>query len=171
MKNHLLCLLAIFAGCSIGVSLGQPAIATPQPVGTAQTTPAPTKPDSVTQKMLGQWLSKDPIDGDMVMFVFAPDGQAFLVSGQSPKGNALARKIQYQVNTDAEPMAIDFILSKTARVLTVFEFTADNDLRMQVLGTAPGQPRPASLNQEATVFQKISSDTTLPPNTELLPPR
>jgi hypothetical protein len=65
-------------------------------------------------------------------------------------------------------MHVDFILNNNSIVQTVFEFTQVGDLRIQMLETYPGKPRPASLNSDATIFQKISDSTALPPKTTLL---
>lgn len=130
--------------------------------------PAPAAPqtgDAIVQKMQGQWVTKEPIAGDMVMFVFAPNGKGYLISGESPDGKPLSREIQYRVDATTRPMHIDFVLSPDSTVATVFEFTPDNDFRVQILDTAPGKPRPTALSEDATVFQKMSDSTTLPPNT------
>lgn len=139
---------------------------TNSPTTTPSPSPAaPPKGDAIVQKMLGQWVTKEPIAGDMVMFVFAPNGKAYLISGESPDGKPLSREIQYRVDATAQPMQIDFVLSPDSTVETVFEFTSGNDFRVQMLDTSPGKPRPTALNEDATVFQKMSDSTTLPPNT------
>jgi hypothetical protein len=52
-------------------------------------------------------------------------------------------------------------------VKTIFEFTADGQLRLQVAETNPGEPRPTAFNPSATLFQKVSDATTLPPNVQV----
>src|SRR5436190_22417313 len=94
-----LCAIACcgLAGVGAVVLLSSVAIAQPAPSPT-DIAPAPSpavKPDPVTsvpitQKILGQWLTKEPLDGDMVMFVFAPAGKAYIVSGTAASGNAIA---------------------------------------------------------------------------------
>jgi hypothetical protein len=141
----------------------------------AEPTPAPlptTRPDPVVavpvaKKILGQWLTKEPLDGDMVMFVFAPDGKAYIISGTSASGNAIATQLQYRLDAKPTPSHLDIVLSPDATVETLFEFTSDGELRLQMLGTRPGKPRPTALTDNATLFQKLSDDTTPPPGIEV----
>ena len=130
----------------------------------------PVKPVPVTQQILGQWLTKEPLDGDTIMFVFAPDGKAFIITGTSASGNAIVTPLKYRLDAKPQPMHLDIVLSPDATVETLFEFTANGDLRLQMLGTRPGKPRPVTLTGNATLFQKVSEATTLPPGTELKQP-
>jgi len=52
-------------------------------------------------------------------------------------------------------------------VKTIFEFTANGQLRLQVNGTKPGEPRPTAFSPNATLFQKVSDSTTLPANVQV----
>jgi hypothetical protein len=72
------------------------------------------------------------------------------------------------VNFGAKPMHLDFGLSNTETVQTVFELTPEGQMRLQLQGTNPGQPRPNSLNAEATVFKKVSEATALPADTQVI---
>ncbi|WP_421655174.1 hypothetical protein [Leptothermofonsia sp. ETS-13] len=85
--------------------------ASANPVILAQTAKPgiPAQADAIAQKMLGQWLTKELLAGDMVMFVFAPNGKAFLISGKAPDGKPLARAIQYSINSKARPMHLPCI--------------------------------------------------------------
>lgn len=139
---------------------------TPAPIAKPET---PSTPLPVAKKILGQWLTKEPLDGDMVMFVFAPDGKAYLISGTSASGNAIASQVQYRIDDKPTPNHLDLVLSPNATVETLFEFTPDGELRLQMLGTRPGKPRPAALTENATLFQKLSDDTTPPPGIEVKP--
>lgn len=121
----------------------------------------------VAKKLLGQWLTKEPLEGDTVMFVFAPEGKLYILSGTSASGNAIANQVQYRLDDKPQPMHLDVILAAETTVETLFEFTADGDLRVQMLDTRPGKLRPKELNDNATLFQKISDDTTPPPGSEL----
>ncbi|MBD2074448.1 hypothetical protein H6F86_11240 [Phormidium sp. FACHB-592] len=132
---------------------------------TPVTMPVATIP--VAKKLLGQWLTKEPLEGDTVMFVFAPEGKLYILSGTSASGNAIANQVQYRLDDKPQPMHLDVILAAETTVETLFEFTADGDLRVQMLDTRPGKLRPKELNDNATLFQKISDDTTPPPGSEL----
>lgn len=143
-----------------------PGKSAPQPTETPVTPPAlATIP--VAEKLLGQWLTKEPLEGDTVMFVFAPEGKLYILSGTTVSGKAIAKQVQYRLDDKPQPMHLDVILAAGRTVETLFEFTADGDLRVQMLGTRPGNLRPKGLNSNATLFQKISDETTLPPGSEL----
>ena len=87
---------------------------------------------------------------------------------QGPDGAARAKEMRYKVNFGAKPMHLDVGISNTETVETVFELTSQNQMRLQLQGTNPGQPRPDSLNAEATVFKKVSEATVLPADTQLI---
>ena len=147
----------------------------------ADPTPVPTvplpavKPETpvvsvpAAKQILGQWLTKEPLDGDTVMFVFAPDGKAFMITGTSASGNAIATPLRYRLDAKPQPMHLDIVLTAAATVETLLEFTANGDLRLQMLGTRPGKARPVALTDNATLFQKISDDTTPPPGAAVKP--
>jgi len=166
-------LLAMAIGCFGLTSLTT--IALPHPASAdVSPTPAPTsKPEPplalvpVAKKILGQWLTKEPLDGDMVMFVFAPEGKVYIISGTSASGNSIASQFQYRIDGKTHPIHLDIVLADNAIVKTLFEFNANGELRLQMLGTRPGKPRPAALTDNATLFQKVSDETTLPPGTQL----
>ena len=154
-----------------------PVLAVPVPTVPVPTVPSPpvklvtpVAPMSATQQIMGQWLTKEPLDGDTIMFVFAPDGKAFIITGTAASGNAIVTPLQYRLDAKSQPRHLDLVLSPDVTVETLFEFTANGDLRLQMLGTRPGKPRPVALTGNATLFQKVSEATTLPPGTELKPP-
>ncbi len=76
--------------------------------------------------------------------------------------------MRYKVNLGEKPMHLDVGLSSTETVETVFELTAEGQMRLQLQGTNPGQARPNSLNDRATVFKKVSEATALPADTEVI---
>lgn len=169
--------LSLIIGCAIAsvatVFPGQAASVEPspvQPISPPTAKPNPVAPVPVTKQLLGQWLTKEPLEGDMVMLVFAPDGNVFILSGMSASGNAIARQFQYRIDDKPRPMHIDVILTADATVKSVFEFTANGELRLEVLGTRPSKLRPAALTKNATLFQKLSDDTTPPPGVEVEKP-
>ncbi len=124
---------------------------------------------SAAQRLLGQWLTTEPLDGDMVMLVFAPAGKLFILSGTAASGNAIAHQFDYRLDDKSQPMHLDVVLASQATIQTLFEFTPDGELRLQMLGTRPGNTRPQALLDNATLFQKISDTTTPPPGTEVQP--
>lgn len=167
--------VSLAIGCVSLVSLTTillPAVvlAEPAPAPLPAMKPDPVVAVPVAKKILGQWLTKEPLDGEMVMFVFAPDGKAYIISGTAASGNAIATPLQYRLDAKSTPNHLDIVLSPNATVETLFEFTSDGELRLQMLGTRPGKPRPAALTDNATLFQKLSDDTTPPPGIEVEKP-
>lgn len=146
---------------------GTPAQTTPAPRTPAQTQPnAPASP--VAQKLYGQWLAKDPAGEPLLMFIFTPEGKLYIMP--PPKANEPSRAIEmgYKIDSTTKPMHLDVQLDTQQTVLTVFDFTTEGKMRLQLEGTNPGQPRPSGLKETATNFEKISDTPTLPPNTEVM---
>jgi hypothetical protein len=149
-----------------------PAPITPTEVTPAPTTPVQTQPDApaspVAQKLYGQWLAKDPKGEPLLMFIFTPTGKLYIMP--PPKENEPSRAIEmgYKIDSTTKPMHLDVQLDTQQTVLTVFDFTTEGQMRLQLEGTNPGQPRPSALTETATNFEKISDTPTLPPETEIM---
>src|SRR6476661_9575717 len=147
---------------SFNASLGPASAAAPI---IAQETAAPAA-TSIDKQLLGQWQGTVP-SGQSFTFVFAPEGKLFLMA-KGPDGAARAKEMRYKVNLGEKPMHLDVGLSSTDTVETVFELTPEGQMRLQLQGTNPGQARPNSLNEQATVFKKVSEATTLPADTQVI---
>ena len=130
----------------------------------AQETAAPAA-SSIDKQLLGQW--QGTVSGQSFTFVFAPEGKLFFMA-KGPDGAARAKEMRYKVNLGEKPMHIDVGLSSTETVETVFELTAEGQMRLQLQGTNPGQARPNALNEQATVFKKVSEATALPADTQVI---
>ncbi|HIK28405.1 MAG: hypothetical protein N3E45_00695 [Oscillatoriaceae bacterium SKW80] len=148
----------------IPVKAQQP-LAVPAPV-IAQSEKSPATP-TVFQQILGQWQSKDPSGQELLTFIFTPEGKLFIVWPTKEKP-VPAVEMAYQIDTASQPMHLDIKVNTKATVFTVFEFTKDGKLRLQIEGTSPGQPRPTALNENATLFEKVSEATTLPADVLLI---
>src|SRR4028119_1177959 len=121
----------------------------------------------VAQQLLGQWQAKDPTSDAVFTFIFAPKGQLFVVL-PSPDGSSVALKAGYQINSTTQPMQLDIQLSPDQKALTIFEFTPDGKLRLDLDGLAPGQPRATAFKPNATLFEKASEATTVPENIQVI---
>lgn len=142
----------------------------------AQPSTAPTPPQSqpnqqknpIVQKLLGQWQAQDP-SLDTINFIFAPEGKLFVYF---PKSNTpFAAEFKYRINGIPKPMHIDVTIPNTQEpVLTIFELTADGQLRLQLQDTNPGKPRPTAFSSQASLFKKVSNATTLPDNIKVYNP-
>lgn len=154
--------LALLSGLSLRAFAQTPAPSTP-----AQTTPnTPASP--VAERLYGQWLAKDPEGQPLLMFVFTPQGKLYIMPPPNPNEPSRAIEMGYKIDSTPKPMHLDVQLDTTQTVLTVFDFTGEGKMRLQLEGTNPGQPRPTELKQTATNFEKISDAPTLPPNTEIM---
>ncbi|AFZ23615.1 hypothetical protein Cylst_1325 [Cylindrospermum stagnale PCC 7417] len=143
----------------------------PSPSLSPQPSPQPTNP--ISQKLLGQWEGQDslspPKDAPNLTLIFTPEGKLFLLL---PDFNKLvAVEFKYGINPAPKPMHMDVTISNNPKpVLTIFEFTADDQLRLQLYDTNSGQPRPKAFTQTASLFKKVSDNTRLPDNTKVIDP-
>ena len=141
---------------------------TPAPTSPPASTTQPTNP--VTQKLLGQWQAKDASLDNTLTLIFMPDGKLYILLPDSQ--NPMAIAFGYQINPKPQPMHLDVTVSKDQKpVLTIFELTGDNQMRLQLDNTSPGQPRPEAFSPTATLFTKVSDKPTLPENIKILDPR
>jgi hypothetical protein len=123
--------------------------------------------DTVLKQLLGQWQAKDPTSDKLFTFIFAPDNNLFFVL-PAPDGSSIALKVGYRVNRTTEPMQLDIQLSPDQTALTIFEFTADGKLRLDLDGLTPGQPRPSAFRPNTPLFDRTSEATTVPENIQVI---
>ncbi|MBW4560862.1 MAG: hypothetical protein KME32_06820 [Mojavia pulchra JT2-VF2] len=145
--------------------LGQP---------TTAPTPKPSQPNQplqpIAQKILGQWQAKDPSSAIALNFIFSPEGKLYIFSPNSQ--NPVAVEVKYSINPTPQPMHLNITISKNPEpVLTIFEFTADNQLRLQLDNTDSGKSRPKTFSPTATLFTKVSDTAKLPENVKIIDPR
>lgn len=159
---HKLLLLALCSATLVFPNIA-PSSAQPTP------TPESNQVQQIQQKLLGQWEHKDVAQNIALTFVFAPDGKFFILS--QPDGNKQRQAVQmrYTMNSIPKPMHLDISLPNQDKpVQTIFEFTADGKMRMQLEGTDPGKPRPDKFANDGSIFERISDSTDLPSGTVLL---
>ncbi|MFM7406508.1 MAG: hypothetical protein ACKO3K_07560 [Cuspidothrix sp.] len=145
-------------------ALAQQAIPTTQSI--SQT--ANSEPDAIVKKLVGEWQNKTT-SGPDINFFFTADGKMFLMMVVGDQ--AAAYPLEYQVDATQNPMYMDIKLPDNPKpVLTIFDFTADGEMRMQIEGTNPGQPRPTNFSQEVSVFKQVSNSATLPENFQVIDP-
>lgn len=155
-------LLTILLGIVSSPVVTQVAIA--QPVTPTQNV-SPTNP--VAKQLLGQWQAKDPKSNAAFTFIFAPNNTLFVVL-PAADGSSIALKAAYQINPTTEPMQLDIQVSPEEKAATIFEFTAEGQLRLALQGLTPGLPRPTEFKGNATVFAKTSEATTPPENIQVV---
>lgn len=144
-------------------AFGQAVIAQPS------ATPGPSSEmRSLSTKLSGQWQAKNPTSGEVLTFVFTQDGK-LLIQLPSISEKPTAQELGYRINPTPQPMELDVVLTGTDKaVKTIFEFTPTGELRLQLVGTNPGSPRPTAFSPEATLFKKVSDVTKLPDNVQVM---
>lgn len=125
---------------------------------------------SVSQRLVGQWQTKNPSSGETVKLIFTPEGKFFFLFSES--GTSVALPLGYRINQASQPMHLDVTFpGANQTVKTIFELTADARLRLELGDVNPKAPRPTAFSSEAILFQKISDAATLPANTQIFAPK
>ncbi|MBE9129803.1 MULTISPECIES: hypothetical protein [unclassified Coleofasciculus] len=117
------------------------------------------------EDLVGEWQG-ELTPGQDITWIFTPDGKLYMTATPPPNEPQRALEMRYQVDNNTKPMSLNIDLMQGATVMTIFDVTSEGQIRVQVAGTSPGQPRPTTFNNP-TVFEKVSTSTTLPPNTEI----
>lgn len=148
-------------------TMGMPVSAQPPQAPTGVQAQDASKTKTVAERLLGRWQAKDPTSEEAFTFIFAPNGNLFVVL-PAPDGSSVALKVAYQINSTTQPMQLDIQLSAEQKALTIFEFTADGKLRLELDGLTPGLPRPTEFKSKATLFEKTSEVATVPENIQVI---
>lgn len=140
----------------------QPPLALPviQAQNTSQTNP-------IAQQLLGQWQTQVPGSDQVITFIFAPNGNLFMVLPGSD-GSSVTIKADYQINLTTQPMELDIQLTPEQKAFTIFELTPAGKLRIALDGLTPGQPRQTAFAPNATLFEKTSEATKVPAEIEVI---
>lgn len=148
----------------------------PTVVAQPSTAPSPTPPqpakqtNPIIQKLSGQWQTQESSSLQTLTFIFTPEGKLFILLPNS--NTPVAAEVKYRINPTPQPMHLDVTISSNQQpVLTIFEFTADGQLRLQLDETNPGEPRPTTFSPKVSLFKKVSDATTLPDNIQLIDPK
>ncbi len=145
------------------------AISTQPARAMAGLTTQPISPNRVAvNQLLGQWQAKDPSSGKIITLIFTPENKLLIVL-PARDGSSVAIKMGYQVNLTTQPMQLDMILSGS-KAMTIFEFTSQGKLRLELDGITPGNTRPYNFTAKAVLLSKISDVTTLPKNVQVVEP-
>lgn len=111
--------------------------------------------NSVAKQLIGQWEIK--ILGQSLGLIFTQGGQLFML--ETPNS---ATEMKYQINVNTQPKHLDLLVGSKIIARTIFDFTADGQLRLELDNI--GESRPTSFSSNVKLFQKISEQTTLPAN-------
>lgn len=145
----------------LGVSIGSDLLVAPA-VAEAQ---IPSTKEVSTQNLIGKWEGEFA-PNKKITWVFTPEGKLFMLLPVPNEAPQLALEWHYHTDDSNKPMGLNIELKKGQTVMTIFEFVDDKQMRIQIEGTNPGDTRPNSF-QNPTVFKKVSTDATLPPNTQV----
>lgn len=149
----------------------------------AQTRPikSPTEPqttqksanNSIIQKLLGTWEAKNlqnPSKSGKLKFIFTPVGKLLIVMSSGVSQKPLVYETNYKINSDPKPMHLDVTLPENKTVQTIFEFTDDDKLKIELYESNPGKSRPETFPENTPLFEKVSNSTSLPKDTKVIDP-
>lgn len=121
-----------------------------------------TNANSISQRLTGRWQNLS--NPQTLSLVFAPDGRLSIVL-PSNSGRTSVTQARYRiVSATASPMQIDLTTTDNKTALTIFEFTNDGNLRIQLRDVNPGDARPSAFKPSAMMFKKVSNATNVPGN-------
>lgn len=120
-----------------------------------------TPENSVAKQLIGQWEIK--ISGNSFSLIFTQEGKLFML--ETPTS---ATELKYQINVTPQPKNLDLLVGTKIIARTIFDFTADGQLRLELDNI--GESRPTSFGSNVKTFQKISEQTTLPANVRVVNP-
>lgn len=166
------------------VAIAAPVVAAPAPEADAVTQSIPENaiaqsPAAVANRQLaGQWHLKDFLPVTLNL-VFTEDGRMYIllpsfIAGNFSRrgdsnpffGSATAYEFRYQLKPNTSPLELDLIVpGSNERVKTIVEFIDEDRLRVEYLGSAPGEPRPTEFTTGSIILEKASDFTKLPQGT------
>ncbi len=132
-------------------------------------------PQEIQNRLVGQWQIQGvffvPIN-----IVFTSQGKGYLLtpffsSGMNTKPTAFEFDYQIMgVNLMGvyRPLQIDIAQPGEEPIKTIFEFTSDGRIRVELVGINPGAPRPTEFTTGSILLNRVSNLTALPRNTEIV---
>ncbi len=137
---------------------------TPQ---TSQATPSIQPSSQIKQQLIGHWQAKNLANSQVINFMFTPDERLFMWL----ESEKFAYGMNYKVNSEAKPIQLDIIpKDPSQKVETIFEMTADGKMRLEIMNSNPGKPRPNSFSSDTPIFKRISQTTVPPKNIKFIDP-
>ncbi|MEG3842021.1 type IV pilin-like G/H family protein [Microcoleus sp. herbarium14] len=124
------------------------------------TSVANANPDNnVAKQLIGQWQGQ--ISAQSVTLIFTQEGKLFIL--ETP---TLATEMEYQTHINPQQKDLNILVGGKITTRTIFDFTADGKLRLELDNI--GESRPTSFSSNVKTFQKISEQTTLPANVQVV---
>lgn len=169
--------LCLYILASATIALGN-TIFLPKAIAQTPTNPTPnifsTPNNSDPNPLAGQWEVKDPVTGDILRLIFAPEGKLYTLvipAGSSSNSQLPTLALSYQINVRANPQEIDIISPNNGKgISTIWELTKDGKLRIDLGQGQPGSPRPTSFSPSAVILDKVAVAAELPANAQIYNP-
>ena len=150
-------LVLALAGCGLYNLLNPKtsSISTSTSTSTSTSVATATPDNSVAKKLIGQWQGQ--LSGQSVTLIFTQEGKLFILDTPTS-----ATETEYQINVNPQQKDLDILVEGQIIMRIIFYFMADGRLRLEVVNFR--ESRPTSFSSYATIFQKISEQTTLSAN-------
>lgn len=117
--------------------------------------------NSVARKLIGRWQIQ--VSGQSFILIFTQEGKLFW--SNTPTS---LMELEYRTDVSRQPKYLDLLVGNQVIARTIFDFTADGKLRLELDNI--GESRPTSFSSNAKVFRKISEQTALPANVTVVNP-
>jgi len=124
---------------------------------------------SVESRLIGHWQVQN-IFFVPINVILTANGRGYVLVppfALNPQSQPQAYEFTYQVNSAGRPLQIDIIAPETEPIRTIFEFVNDRQIRIELVGILPGEPRATEFTTGVLTMEKVSNLTTLPRNTEI----
>lgn len=157
-------------GLALSLTLGTVACGAktdPEDSAASSATQAETAPElqSGAEQFVGLWDPQVEDNSSPALF-FAGDGRAFFVSPNPAEKQAI--EMEYTLDTQAQPMALDIILPGASDTLKgIVEFSGEDEMRLDGANEL-ADPRPKEFGDQTVVFKRISSDENLPSDVQII---
>ena len=123
----------------------------------------------IQNRLVGQWQLQD-VFFVPVTIVFTAQGKGFLIIplfGPNANASPTAYEFSYRINNTTQPLQIDIAQPGEEAIKTIFEFTSDSRMRVEIAGIKAGEPRPTEFTTGSSILSRVSNLTALPRNTEI----
>lgn len=127
-------------------------------------------PQEIQNRLVGQWQLQGVFFVPITV-VFTAQGRGFVLTpifALNAQSNPTAYEFTYQINGTNQPLQIDIAEPTEEAIKTIFEFTSDGRVRVELLGIKPGEPRPTEFTAGSLLLDRVSNLTALPQNTEIV---
>jgi hypothetical protein len=127
-------------------------------------------PQEIQNRLVGQWQLQGVFFVPITV-VFTAQGRGFLLTptfALNAQSNPTAYEFTYQINGTNQPLQIDLAEPTEEAIKTIFEFTSDGRIRVELVGIKPGEPRPTEFTTGSLLLNRVSNLTALPRNTEIV---